>query len=251
MTISSISNNFVLPMFAGACCLLQLMLNVLATVAGIGGGCAGFNTVFGPYRPYLLSILLYLSIFSNISTSPKIIIGRWTLALLPELLHAWNQLVSKWRRRSRRRKKNRNSNSSTKNEFAVAAAAQQYPIEATVQFDIPAMGCVACVNKIDSVLWKAPSLQVIEDDDLSSSPSSPGGGKVSILDATSSLHTPNNKKKKGGYATVRFVAETPADIDLAVQAFVDAIHSAGFGDGCLVQSFHQETATTKEEDEGQ
>ena len=90
----SLFASIVLPMLASACCLLQLGLNLLSV------GCAGFNTVLGPVRPYFISLLLYLTVVSRVSKHTMMMTSswrwttvtamRWAVALLPEALHLWN-----------------------------------------------------------------------------------------------------------------------------------------------------------------
>jgi len=119
--LASVASNVLLPLFASACCLLQLWINILA------GGCAGFNTYLGPVRPFFLSLLFYLTIstFGSKQWAVKSLL-RWSIALLPEGLDTWN--------RYQERKQ------------------APYPLgrlEARVELDIPTMGCVACINTID------------------------------------------------------------------------------------------------------
>ena len=45
-----------LGLLSSSCCLLQLMLNTFSV------GCAGFNTLLGPLRPYLAAFTLFLHI---------------------------------------------------------------------------------------------------------------------------------------------------------------------------------------------
>ena len=118
-------NNLVLPLAASACCLLQVGLNLLS------GGCAGFNTVLGPTRPFFLSLLLYATLTTNSSATTKAWVLRWSVALLPEALDLYNS----WRRTPKR-----------KTSSTVPA------LEAKVRLSIPTMGCVACIQTIDAAL---------------------------------------------------------------------------------------------------
>jgi hypothetical protein len=68
------------------------------------------------------------------------------------------------------------------------------------------MGCVACINKIESSLRQcAPS---------------------KIVDAASWL---DPDKLKGGRAKVSFVADSKEEMDSVVQLVVNTIEGAGFG----------------------
>lgn len=83
---------YVLGLLASSCCLLQLALNTLAV------GCAGFNTVLGPWRPHLRALTaVWLSAMWAPALRAKRLPGRSVLAstsasivltLLPEILRA-------------------------------------------------------------------------------------------------------------------------------------------------------------------
>jgi hypothetical protein len=112
-----------LPLLSSSCCAIQLLINALS-----GWGCAGFNSILGPVRPILLSLLL----FSTWKLSSQRPIG-WTilslfLAFLPELVHIFNLIkTNQWKKRQ----------ISFQNNDVVTAK---------LQLQIPGMGCVACVN---------------------------------------------------------------------------------------------------------
>lgn len=74
-------NLYALPMLAGSCCFIQLVMNVLA------GGCAGFNSLLGPIRPLFLSLLVYITWIRYTDVPLWTHILRWFIALLPELVH--------------------------------------------------------------------------------------------------------------------------------------------------------------------
>lgn len=124
-----LASNVILPLFASSCCLLQLIVNVIA------GGCAGFNTILGPVRPYFLALLVFFTLTRPPALSTSIL--RWTVALLPEVLHLWNS------RRPRR----------------LPPVAASTPT-AQIELDIPSMGCVACIANIDAALLDADRLRV-------------------------------------------------------------------------------------------
>jgi copper chaperone CopZ len=180
--MGSFSGNVVLPLLASSCCFLQLWINLLA------GGCAGFNTLLGPVRPYFISLLIYLTAITRKSTPNWIFTSalRWSIALLPEGLHLWNRYQ----------------------EGRVAVPEETLPLDATVQLEVPTMGCVACINKIDSSLKQAV----------------PGR----ILSAESSLKPLG---MKGGQATVRFAAQSQVEVDQIVQSLLNAVEKAGFANG--------------------
>ena len=118
-----------LPMLSSACCLLQLLLNLFSV------GCAGFNSYLGPIRPVFIGVLGYLSILSDPFKHFGQMIVSWGMALLPEWLYIWNKYKPKV------------SISHHRNEKAIISKRTM-----TVQLHVPSMGCVACVNKINSSL---------------------------------------------------------------------------------------------------
>lgn len=189
--------NVLLPLLSSSCCLLQLMINALVGA----GGCAGFNSLLGPVRPMFLSLLVYL----NWSARPPLSKGivRLSLALLPELVHVWNQwLVIAWQR---------------KGDKKIDASA----FLATVEVEIPTMGCVACVNKIDTSLRQSVPDQ--------------------IVDATSWLDAEN---KKGGRAKVRLALASREELDSVNELILKSIVGAGFS-GSSIASVHVEDNNEK------
>ena len=129
-----------LPLLSSACCAFQLFLN--AFFAGMG--CAGFNKVLGPLRPYFVSILLFTTITSTLFSKRTIIqVGlAWAVALMPELVHVVNQRMSKM-----------HSGSASENtSISTLPSGEEYMHRAVIELDINDMGCVACINKIDGTL---------------------------------------------------------------------------------------------------
>lgn len=141
--ILSLMVNMGVPLLASSCCLIQLIINIVA------GGCAGFNTVLGPIRPFFVAFLLHLTIntarLSSLQWYGKTAL-RWLIALLPEMVHVWN-------------------NAKVRREKPPLQHHQQQPSSYTsepnaptmeVKVEIPTMGCVACINKIDAALRQVP-----------------------------------------------------------------------------------------------
>jgi hypothetical protein len=181
--LASIFPNVLLPFLASACCLLQLAINFLVGA----GGCAGFNTYLGPLRPYFLSLLVYLTIISRPSKASVSII-RFSMAFMPEVLHFWNKYVRYQWRRERSRE--------TRDSI----------LTAIVEIDVPTMGCVACINKIDaSIRQCAPE---------------------HIIDATSWL---DPALPKGGRTKVQVSATSEAELNSITQSILKSIEGAGFG----------------------
>jgi copper chaperone CopZ len=186
--LSTLATNIILPFLASACCLLQLWINLLA------GGCAGFNTILGPVRPYFLSILFYITLTTGRWNSGNwylVTMTRWLVALSPELLHIWNV----WSESSHQR---------------ISSDVSTMPFQANVKLDIPTMGCVACINKINSAL----------------------NTDGRILEANSEL---NPLGAKGGYATVRVASQTREELDQLCEKIVQSIEKAGF-EPCRIES---------------
>jgi hypothetical protein len=195
--VAIIFPNVLLPLLSSACCLIQILLNFLV------GGCAGFNSFFGPVRPFFLSLLGYLTFVSNPKVSVSIL--RFSIALLPELLHFWNRYARfQWRR---------GAGTTTVSSSKSAVAAEESPvIKATIQLNIASMGCVACINKIDNSIRQA--------------------APKSIEDATSWL---DPSRTKGGGCTVRLSVGSKEELDALTQLIINEIEGAGFG-GCKLDS---------------
>jgi hypothetical protein len=181
--LASMFPNVLLPFLASACCLLQLAINFVVGA----GGCAGFNTYLGPLRPYFLSLQVYLTIISRPSKVSVSLI-RFSIAFMPELLHFWN----KYERYQWRRKR--------------SSETRDYLLTAIVEIDVPTMGCVACINKIDaSVRQCAPE---------------------HITSATSWL---DPARPKGGRTKVQVSATSKAELNSITQSILKSIEGAGFG----------------------
>lgn len=178
---SYMATNVLVPMLASACCLLQLALNLVSV------GCAGFNTFLGPVRPYFISLLLYMtaiSSFHSISLSGTAL--RWAVALMPEAVHIWN-----------------NRGRSLASHYQAVNIHQRH---AVVYLNIPSMGCVSCINKIDSTLKKMKH----------------------VLSSNSWLN------ESGGQAQVQITANSQEEMDSTAASLTMAIQAAGFPDSAVV-----------------
>jgi len=177
-----------LPLLSSSCCALQLLINAIA-----GVGCAGFNTILGPVRPIFLSVLMYATAMSF--PGPKMNgLGKWCsntaitffLALMPELLHIWNN--NSWRRLA--------------SQVTTATTANDAKVGATVELDIPSMGCAACINKIDSTIT----------------------GSNGVLSGRSWL----NDDPKGGRARFDIAANSIDDVNEIIKSVVEKVDGSGF-----------------------
>ena len=135
----------VLAMFASACCLLQLLLNLLSI------GCAGFNTALGPWRPTFMAVMLLMQIFQwRIAAERFDLVNRAilstaisvTLAVLPEILYVKNFV---W-------KSNVNA---TKN---ADSAVQDRKPSVVIVLKTEDMGCIACVDTVRNCIVKLPKV---------------------------------------------------------------------------------------------
>ena len=160
-------------------------------------------------RPYLLSVLL----LSTWKLLPQRSIG-WSalslfLAFLPEVLHLWNASQTRgWKQQ----KSNVNKVNSSKGE----ADALGNSVTATLRLNIPTMGCVACVNKIDSSIRKCESAV-----------------SNTIIEEASWL---NEGQEKGGRAELKISASNSDGVQKVVDEVVLAVGNAGFD--CKVESLN-------------
>ncbi|KAL3778790.1 hypothetical protein ACHAW5_006756 [Stephanodiscus triporus] len=222
-----LSSSFVLPLLSSSCCAIQLIVNALT-----GWGCAGFNsylgaidlvlfdslsiadgtvdTLFsrwsGPIRPAILPLLL----MSTWKLLPYQAWG-WTvlsisLAFLPELVDIWNA------NRSRRWRRTHVDDKCDTGEEITALSPSSITVEAILTLNIPTMGCVACVNKVDASIRGCNSA-------------------ASIREETSWL---TGGTAKGGAAELRILGRTNEEIKRVVDEVVAAVKDAGFR--CDVES---------------
>ena len=84
-------------LLSSSCCLLQLLLNALSWFNVMHVGCAGFNKILGPPRPYLRTITfgwLGLCWYNTPSkrrwTMLRATLVTMTLMFLPEMLEVWD-----------------------------------------------------------------------------------------------------------------------------------------------------------------
>ncbi|KAL3928784.1 MAG: hypothetical protein SGARI_004937 [Bacillariaceae sp.] len=194
--LAGATQNMVLPLLSSSCCLVQLLINAMVGA----GGCAGFNTILGPVRPIFLALLVGLNILTRASLKQSL--WRFALALMPEGVQLWNELAKRQWHNKVLREEAKLQNSA----FGEAGTPR---LRASIFLEIPTMGCVACINKIDSSLRGCAPSQVIE--------------------ARSWLE----KDKKGGGARLDVFAETEDDLQLLSQSIVKSIDGAGF-EGSIV-----------------
>eukprot|EP00579_Thalassiosira_antarctica_P027299 CAMPEP_0202026346 /NCGR_PEP_ID=MMETSP0905-20130828/58659_1 /ASSEMBLY_ACC=CAM_ASM_000554 /TAXON_ID=420261 /ORGANISM="Thalassiosira antarctica, Strain CCMP982" /LENGTH=222 /DNA_ID=CAMNT_0048589533 /DNA_START=321 /DNA_END=986 /DNA_ORIENTATION=- len=174
-----------LPLLSSSCCAIQLIINALS-----GWGCAGFNTYLGPIRPILLPMLL----FSTWTLLPQRSLG-WTiislfLGFLPELVDIWNTTRSQqWQQKH-------------KDMQLSSTSSSPLPVAAKLRLDIPTMGCVSCVNKVDTSIRQCKSA-------------------ANIREETSWLT--DDGSAKGGVAELSIMARTNEEVDAIAQEVVTAV----------------------------
>ena len=204
---SGLLPNLVLPLLSSSCCAIQLAVNAVSVaVMGAGAGCIGFNTFLGPLRPYLLAVMVA---YHTLQSSPSSTVVRYAIALMPEFVFGWNELVRfNWRRRTASNKVR------TKNEDRA--------IQATLVVEVPTMGCVACINKIESSLRnRAPDK----------------------IETASSWLNPKAREegdKKGGRAKIEVKVSSKEELDDLAQSLVGAIEDAGFN-GSTIEKLEIQT----------
>lgn len=186
---SSFLYNAALPTLSSACCWIQVLLNTVTAL-----GCAGFNTYLGPVRPLFLGLLTHLTLVTRSHTPLSTMVLRWTIALLPEMLHFWNTWSTT--------RQNNKAQTNLDNADEIV----------TVLLDCPTMGCVACINNVNSSLQKA----------LRSTPSI---GQIQKVDSWL-LSSEGGEKKKGGQARLQFSTKDNETVD--PQILVHALEQAGF-----------------------
>jgi hypothetical protein len=180
LSAAPFSSSISLSLLASSCCLFQILANVFAGTVG----CLGLNTALGPSRPYFLSLLFYLTFVTSATSLPQILL-RFSIAFLPEMLHTWN---------------NRHKFLHPKNAPSIGSG-----MTATLEFDVPSMACVACINKIDSTLRNKGYENV---------------------DVTSWL---DPALPKGGATKVTLTVESKEEAEAIGQSLVETFASIGFG----------------------
>ena len=128
-----------LGLLSSACCLFQLILNAMSV------GCAGFNTVLGPFRPYFLALAAVLQacvwtieVDARAHGAPAdegIVVGSLLcvgLSFLPEALSLW---VAR-----------RGGDVATSDDGAM------------LMLRVSGMGCTACTAKVQDALATVPGV---------------------------------------------------------------------------------------------
>jgi len=204
-------SNIVLPLLSSSCCAIQLVVNAVSVIVmGAGAGCLGFNTVLGPLRPYLMAVMVAYHIGFPVPRLSSTVF-RFAVALMPEVVFGWNELLrSRWK---------------SKNDAAVGGDGQTAndesfkgtndAIKATLIVEVPTMGCVACINKIESSLRSCAPKNIAS----ASSWLNPKDEPTAAAKAAG---------KKGGRAQIEIKASSRDELNDLTKRLVDAIEDAGF-----------------------
>lgn len=198
------------------------MANVLISTVG----CLGLNTALGPVRPYFFSLLLYvnaLAVRQGMSSIPQVTV-RSILALLPEGLHFWTGYHNqRYRNQAQTKSKEEgtedplnssNESTSAKMESVTKNVEVEEPIKGSInmvlELDVPTMGCVACINKIDGLMRKSQE-------------QSTGSNKVRSI---SSILDP--EKAKGGKTLVQLSVGSAEEAEEIGNGLVEQLDKMGF-----------------------
>jgi len=183
-TAGVFTKNILLPLLSSSCCSIQLIINAIT-----GLGCAGFNTLLGPLRSYFMSVLLFSTITSITTRKVDLIriVFSWIVAVTPEIVHFLNV--------KRREKLQRRQSINT-----------QQDLQCKLELQISDMGCVACIQKIESTLWNS-----FPDN---------------IVDAAARLH--KDKRGKGGEARIVINCSSAGETEDIIQGIIRKIEESGF-----------------------
>jgi hypothetical protein len=221
-------SSVVLSLLASSCCLIQVIANVLISTVG----CLGLNTALGPVRPYFFALLLYvnaLTINKGLSTFPQMAV-RSIIALLPEGLHLWTNYRHQRYRNIKTEVVEAEDVPTTVDGSSINSSdsVSEEPdndgsINMVVELDVPTMGCVACINKIDSLMRQSQE-------------QSTGSNKV--RDVSSALHP---DKAKGGRTVVLLSVGSTEEAEEIGVSLVEQLDKLGFPGASIIS---KENAST-------
>jgi len=144
----------VLSLLSSSCCVIQVALNVLSI------GCAGFNTILGPVRPFWLATMLHAQwyAYTHGLTNVAIVALSCVVTLFPELVALFGAAGIVWRARRRQSR-----------EDAVV-----------VSISLPTMGCIACIDSVTRAIRSVPE---VTDFDVRLNTETDGGHARAVLSA--------------------------------------------------------------------
>lgn len=213
------ASSVLLSLFASSCCLIQMIVNVFISTVG----CLGLNTALGPSRPYFFSLLLYVNVLTmnkGLSTIPQIAV-RSVIALLPEGLHLWTNYRNE-RYRNINAEVDEIGDISTTAESSINSkdsaseeSVNDGSINMAMELDVPTMGCVACINKIDRTMRESQE-------------QNRGINKVQHV---SSILYPD--KTKGGKTVVQLSVDSMEEAREIGSGLVEELHKLGFPDASI------------------
>ena len=223
-----------LSLLASSCCLIQIIVNTLVGTVG----CLGLNTSLGPSRPYFLALLFYLSATTrSVAMNPTKLILRLGIAFLPEIVHFWNNQGRKFPHKSTTLSKHSNGDNimNTNTNGMVA----------TLYMDVPAMGCVACINKIDRTIQNqmyeinsnqneayndstdsVDSIVANYNDITTTNKNSTSHHTNTVVDVSSCL---DPQLPKGGSTKVVLFVKSKDEAERIGQTLIESLDKVGFG----------------------
>jgi len=228
-----------LSLLASSCCLIQIIANMLVGTVG----CLGLNTSLGPSRPYFLALLFYLTVTTkSVTMKPTKLMLRLGIAFLPEIVHFWN---------SRDRRKffqNLTTLSKPSNDGNININTSTNGMVATLHMDVPAMGCVACINKIDRTIQNqiyelnlnqkkiCTEMKGLTDSEygdvvanynhITNNDNSTGNTNTVVVDVSSWL---DPQRPKGGSSKVVLPVQSKEEAERIGQTLIESLDDVGFG----------------------
>ena len=148
-------------LLSSSCCLLQILLNALSWFNVLHMGCAGFNKLLGPPRPYLraatfgwLGLCWYNTPSRRRGKMLRATLVTMLLMFLPEILQTWDY-----------------SHPIIRRSLTTMPSTKERWIERP--FIVHNMGCEGCESAVQNLLESSPDIEMAQVDWKS--------GKVSIF----------------------------------------------------------------------
>lgn len=124
----------VIGLLSSSCCALQLLLNAL------NFGCAGFNTVLGPIRPFLcaLTVCIQGAVWNTALDKPFQLLYVAPCTLIAVVLTLLPELTAMWVSRGK------------------GSGSSALEVQSSAVLAVEGMGCAACTKKVAEVLDRLP-----------------------------------------------------------------------------------------------
>ncbi len=161
---NNLTRGIVAGLLSSSCCLLQLLLNALSWFNVIHVGCAGFNKLLGPPRPYLrtitfgwLGLCWYNAPSKRRGTMLRATLVTIALMFLPDILEVWDS-----------------THPIIRHSLMVSPSMKVQWVER--QFVVHNMGCEGCQSAVRNLLELSPHIEMAQVEWES--------GKVSVFGAS-------------------------------------------------------------------